>query len=66
MEKTLNLEGMMCGHCEARVKQALEAIDGVSSADVSHEKGTAVVTLEKDVSDTVLKSAVEEQGYKVL
>lgn len=66
MEKTLNIEGMMCGHCEARVKQALEAIDGVSSADVSHEKGTAVVTLEKDVSDTVLKSAVEEQGYKVL
>ena len=66
MEKTLNIEGMMCGHCEARVKQTLEAIDGVSSADVSHEKGTAVVTLEKDVSDSVLKSAVEEQGYKVL
>lgn len=66
MEKTLNIEGMMCGHCEARVKQTLEAIDGVSSADVSHEKGTAVVTLEKDVSDAVLKSAVEEQGYKVL
>ncbi len=66
MEKTLNIEGMMCGHCEARVKQTLEAIDGVSSADVSHEKGTAVVTLEKDVSDAILKSAVEEQGYKVL
>ena len=55
----------MCGHCEAHVKSALEAIDGVESAKVSHESGTAVVTLCKEVDDAVLKSAVEAEGYKV-
>ena len=66
MEKTLKIEGMMCKHCEARVKKALEALDGVSSAEVSHEKGCAVVTLEGDVSGEILKKAVEDQDYKVL
>ena len=65
MEKTINIEGMMCGHCEASVKKALEALDGVVSADVSHDKGTAVVTLEKDVSDDVLTKAVEDKDFKV-
>ncbi len=65
MKKTMKIEGMMCGHCEARVKKALEAIDGVS-AEVSHEKGTAVVTSEKEVPDAVLKKAVEDQDYKVV
>lgn len=65
MEKTMKIEGMMCGHCEATVKKALEAIDGVASADVSHEKGTAVVTLDKEVADEVLKTAVEEKDYTV-
>ena len=65
MKKTLKIEGMMCGHCEARVKKALEAIDGVT-AEVSHEKGTAVVTLAKDVPNEVLKKAVEEQDYTVV
>ena len=63
---TMNIEGMMCGHCEARVKQTLEAIDGVEKADVSHEKGTAIVTLKGDVSVEALKAAVEAQGYKVV
>ena len=66
MTKTLKIEGMMCGHCEARVKKTLEAIDGVESAEVSHVSGTAVVTLSKDVADDVMKSAVEAQDYKVL
>lgn len=66
MQKTLKIEGMMCPHCEGRVKTTLEGMDGVSSADVSHEKGTAVVTLEKDITAEVLKNAVEEQGYKVI
>ncbi|MGN0571514.1 MAG: heavy metal translocating P-type ATPase [Candidatus Fimenecus sp.] len=66
MEKTLKIEGMMCGHCEAHVKSALEALEGVESAKVSHESGTAVVTLRQDVSDNVLKAAVEAEGYKVL
>ncbi len=66
MEKTLKIEGMMCKHCEARVKKALEALDGVSSAEVNHEKGCAVVTLEGDVSGEILKKAVEDQDYKVL
>ena len=66
MEKTMKIEGMMCGHCEASVKNALEAIDGVSSADVSHESGTAVVTLTADVSNDTLKNAVEAKDYKVL
>ena len=65
MTKTLNVEGMMCGHCEARVKKALETVEGVASAEVSHEKGTAVVTLSKDVPDAVLKKAVEDQDYAV-
>ena len=65
MEKTLQVEGMMCAHCEARVKKALEAIEGVESAVASHEAGTAVVTLSKDVADDVLKKAVEDQDYKV-
>ncbi|MBP5160285.1 MAG: metal-transporting ATPase [Lachnospiraceae bacterium] len=66
MRKTLKIEGMMCAHCEARVKKTLEAIDGVASADVSHEKGTAVVELSAEVDDKVLKDAVEAQDYKVV
>ena len=66
MTKTIHIEGMMCGHCEAHVKKALEAIDGVAEAQASHEKGTAVVTLTADVADDVLAKAVEEQDYKVL
>ena len=62
---TVNVTGMMCGHCEARVKKTLEAIDGVKEAVVSHEAGTAVVTLEKEVADEVLKNAVEAQDYPV-
>ena len=66
MKKTLHVEGMMCGHCEARVKKALEAVPGVESAAVSHEAGTAVVTLKEDVAYDVLKKAVEDQDYKVI
>lgn len=66
MEKTLKIEGMMCGHCEMHVKNALEAIDGVESALVSHEKGTAIVALSKDVADETLKQAVIDEGYKVV
>ena len=65
MTKTLKIEGMMCGHCEARVKKTLEAIDGVTLATPSHTAGTAIVELSKDVSDNVLKAAVEAQDYKV-
>ena len=65
MTKTMKIEGMMCGHCEARVKKALEALDQVEQAEVSHEKGTAVVTLKEAVADEVLKKAVEDQDYKV-
>ena len=65
MKKTLKIEGMMCGHCEARVKKALEALAQVDEAVVSHEAGTAVVTLNAEVEDTVLKEAVEAQDYKV-
>ena len=65
MTKTMKIEGMMCGHCEATVKKTLEAIEGVESANVSHENGTAVVTLSADVSDNTLKSAVEAKDYKV-
>ena len=65
MEKTMKIEGMMCGHCEAAVKKALEAVDGVASAEVSHTSGTAVVTLSKPVDSTVLKKAVEDKDYKV-
>lgn len=65
MEKTMKIEGMMCPHCEATVKKVLEALDGVESAEVSHEKGTAVLTMSKNVEDSVLKKAVEDAGYKV-
>lgn len=65
MEIKLSIDGMMCAHCEARVKGCLEAIDGVSSVQVSHKKGTAVVNTSKDVDIDILKSAVEQQGYKV-
>jgi Cu2+-exporting ATPase len=65
MEKTMNIEGMMCGHCEARVKKALEALPEVDGAVVSHESGTAVVTLNAEIADEKLKTAVEEQDYKV-
>ncbi len=65
MEKTMKIEGMMCGHCEAAVKKALEAVDGVASAEVSHTSGTAVVTLSKPVDSAVLKKAVEDKDYKV-
>ena len=66
MTKTMKIEGMMCGHCEATVKKALEAIDGVNSAEVSHEAGTAVVELSEEVQDEVLQKAVEDKDYKVL
>ena len=65
MEKTMKIEGMMCGHCEAAVKKALEAVDGVVSAEVSHTSGTAVVTLSKPVENAVLQKAVEDKDYKV-
>ena len=65
MEKTIKIEGMMCNHCEMHVKKALEALDGVKSAEVSHTAGTAVVTLEKAVADSALKQAVADQGYTV-
>ena len=65
MKKTLHVEGMMCCHCEARVKKALEALPAVDEAVVSHEAGTAIVTLNAEVSDADLKKAVEDQDYKV-
>ena len=65
MTKTLKIEGMMCGHCEARVKKALEALPEVAQAVVSHEAGTAVVTLKAAIADDVLKKAVEAQDYTV-
>ena len=66
VKKTMNIEGMMCGHCEARVKKCLEAVPGVETAEVSHEKGTAVVTASDSVAEETLKKAVEDQDYKVL
>lgn len=66
MTKTLNIKGMMCPHCEGTVKNALEEIDGVISAEVSHEAGTAIVTLRFDVSENILKKAVTDKGYEVL
>lgn len=66
MEKTMNIEGMMCAHCEAAVKKALEGLDGVKEAKVSHEAGTAVVDMDQAVSDDVLKKAVEDKDYKVV
>ena len=65
MTKTRTINGMMCGHCEARVKKTLEELEHVTEAQVSHEKGTAVVSMEAEVTDDVLKKAVEEQGYQV-
>lgn len=65
MEKTLKIEGMMCAHCEMHTKKALEALDGVKNAEVSHKTGTAVVTLEKEISNDILKQAVIDQGYEV-
>ena len=65
MEKTLKIEGMMCGHCDMHIKKALEALDSVKKAEVSHKTGTAVVTLEKEIADDVLKQAVADQGYEV-
>lgn len=62
----MKIEGMMCGHCEAAVKKCLEALSQVDTAEVSHETGTAVVTLNGEVSDDVLKKTVEEKDYKVL
>ena len=66
MEKTMKIEGMMCAHCEARVKKCLEALPQVDEAVVSHERGTAALKLNADVSDDVLKKAVEDQGYEVV
>ena len=66
MEKKMVISGMMCGHCEATVKKALEGLDGVTQAIVSHEQGTAIVELSKDVSDEVLKKAVEDKDYTVV
>ena len=66
MTKTLKIEGMMCNHCEMHVKKALEALDGVTSAEVSHKTGSAVITLAKEVSEDTLKQAVAEQGYEVI
>ena len=65
MKKTMKIEGMMCGHCEDTVKKALEALDGVEEAVVSHEEGTAVVSMTNEVSDDVLTQTVEDKDYKV-
>lgn len=65
MTKTMSIEGMMCGHCEATVKKALEALSQVDHAEVSHTVGTAIVTLNSDISDDELKKAVEDHDYKV-
>jgi len=66
MKKTMRIEGMMCGHCEARVKKTLEAIAEVESAEVSHKNGTAIVSLKVAIADEVLKNAVEAQDYTVI
>ena len=66
MEKILKAEGIMCMHCEARVKKCLEAIDGVTEAQASHETGIVTVTLSKDVPTETLKSAIEAEGYTVI
>ena len=65
MTKTLKIEGMMCGHCEMHTKKALEALDGVTSAEVSHKTGTAVVTLNKEIPDEVFRKTIAELGYEV-
>jgi len=66
MKETVRIEGMMCPHCEASVKKALEAIDGIESAEVSHEKGTAEITLSKEVAAEVIQQAVEAKDYKFI
>ena len=66
MTKKMTIEGMMCGHCSARVKKVLEALEQVQEAVVSHEDGTAIVTLAEEVDDDVLRKAVEDQDYKVI
>ena len=66
MTKTMTIEGMMCGHCEASVKKALEAVGGVASAEVSHTDGRAVVTLTQEVADEILRNAVEAKDYRVI
>ena len=66
MEKTIKIEGMMCGHCEATVKKALEEVSQVEKAEVSHENGTAIVSIKEEVSDDVLRKAVEDKDYKVI
>jgi Cu2+-exporting ATPase len=66
MEKTMKIEGMMCGHCEAAVKKCLEELPQVAEAIVSHENGTAVVKLKEEISDDVLKKTVEDKDYKVI
>ena len=66
MTKTMIIEGMMCGHCEATVKKALEAIETVEAAEVSHEAGTAVLTLKAETSDELLKKAVEDKDFTVV
>ena len=66
MEKVIKIEGMMCGHCEATVKKALEAIEGVANAEVSHEKGTAVVTLETEIAEEVFKKTIEDKDFKFI
>ena len=66
MKKTMKIEGMMCPHCSGRVKKCLEALEQVESAEVSHESGTAVVTLKAELADDVLKKTVEDAGYDVL
>ena len=66
IKKTIQIEGMMCEHCEARVKNALEALEQVKKAEVSHKKGTAVVTCREEISDERLRAVIEEQGYTVV
>ena len=66
MTKTVNIKGMMCGHCEATVKKALEAIDGIDTATVSHDAGTAVIELSKDVDEALIKAAVEDKDFEFI
>ena len=65
MTKTMNITGMMCPHCSGRVKKCLEALDAVSAAEVSHESGTAILTLKAEIDDAILKKTVEDAGYEV-
>lgn len=66
MKKTVNIDGMMCEHCEARVKKGLEALSGVASAEVSHKSGTAVLTLSGEVEEAKIRKAIEDDGYQFL